>query len=189
MRNVLTPHLHLASVLDLQVEHLRALGLRGLLLDLDCTLKDYHASQVGAPVRAWLRQLRDAGIGLCLLSNGKHQRIERFSQELEIPFIARAFKPLPRGCRQGLQVLGLPAHQTAMIGDQLFADVLAGRLAGLFTILVRPTSPAEPWFTRVKRPWERLALRWLQPSTVLPDVFPGAPGCPSELPAEVSALI
>lgn len=180
--------MHLASVLDLQPEHLRVLGLRGLLLDLDCTLKDYHATQVGTPVRAWLRQLRDAGIGLCLVSNGKHLRIERFSQDLDIPFVARAFKPLPRGCRHGLQILGLPAHQTAMIGDQLFADVLAGRLAGLFTILVRPTSPIEPWFTRIKRPWERLALRWLQSPAILPGALAGSSAYLTNLPEDVSAL-
>jgi len=46
-----------------------------------------------------------------------------------------------------------------MVGDQLFSDILAGRLAGLFTILVRPTSAEEPWFTRIKRPVERRVLR------------------------------
>jgi len=56
-------------------------------------------------------------------------------------------------------MLELRPEQTAIVGDQLFADVLAGRLAGLFTILVRPTSPSEPLWTRVKRPLERRVLR------------------------------
>jgi hypothetical protein len=43
-----------------------------------------------------------------------------------------------------------------------FADVLAGRLAGLFTILVTPLGHHEPWFTRVKRPFERQVLRWMK---------------------------
>ena len=39
-----------------------------------------------------------------------------------------------------------------MVGDQLFADILAGRLAGLTTFLVEPIHPEEePWFTRLKR--------------------------------------
>lgn len=172
MRTLLSPHLHLTSVLDLQVEHLRSLRLRGLLLDLDCTLKDYHATEVGTAVRAWLAELQSAGMRLCLLSNGKPTRIERFSRQLDIPFVAQAFKPLPRGCRRGLNILGLSASEVAVVGDQLFADVLAGRLAGLFTILVRPTSPAEPWFTRIKRPVERLALRWLQPPGLRPLEVP-----------------
>ena len=49
----------------------------------------------------------------------------------------------------------MAADRTAMVGDQVFADVMAGRLAGVFTILVRPIHPEdEPWFTRWKRPWE-----------------------------------
>ena len=50
-----------------------------------------------------------------------------------------------------------------MVGDQVFADVLAGRLAGIKCILVRPIHPEEePWFTRIKRPPERLWLKWLE---------------------------
>ncbi len=46
-----------------------------------------------------------------------------------------------------------------MVGDQLFADVVSGRLAGLACILVRPIHPEqEPWFTRMKRPLERFLL-------------------------------
>ena len=75
--------------------------------------------------------------------------------------MARAFKPLPLGCLAGVKKLGVPRTRAAMVGDQIFADVMAGRLAGLFTVLVRPTSPVEPWFTRLKRPAERRVLRWI----------------------------
>jgi HAD superfamily phosphatase (TIGR01668 family) len=157
----LTPHLQLASVLDLEAVHLRALRLDGLLLDLDCTLKDHGADEFCAGVADWVRALRDCGFRLCLLSNGRPTRIERFARQLLIPFVAGALKPLPFGCRVALRKLGLPPTRTALVGDQIFADVLAGRLAGLFTILVRPTTTKEPWFTRLKRPLERQVLRRL----------------------------
>ena len=52
---------------------------------------------------------------------------------------------------------------TAMVGDQLFADIAAARLAGLTAILVRPIHPEEEhWFTRIKRPPEKLLLRWMK---------------------------
>ena len=48
-----------------------------------------------------------------------------------------------------------------MVGDQIFADVMAGRLAGLTTILVRPIQPnEEPWFARMKRPLERVVMKY-----------------------------
>ena len=70
-------------------------------------------------------------------------------------------KPEPTLVQVALDRIGVPRERAAMVGDQLFADILAGRLAGLFTILVRPTSPEEPWFTRLKRPLERSVLRWI----------------------------
>jgi len=161
MLSLVTPHLQLGSVLDLDLGRLRTLGLSGLLLDVDCTLKDYRASEFSASVKAWVKALQDSGIRLCLLSNGRARRIGQLAGQLDVPFVARAFKPMPVGCLAALKMLELPRSQAAVVGDQLFADVMAGRLAGLFTILVRPTSPVEPWFTRLKRPVERRVLRWL----------------------------
>jgi HAD superfamily phosphatase (TIGR01668 family) len=161
MLTIFTPHLQLASVLDLNPGRLHALGLEGLLLDIDCTLKDYHACDFRAEVVDWVQGLQKAGIRLCLLSNGKPHRIGPLAELLGLPFIAKALKPLPFGCRAALRKLGLPPGRTAVVGDQIFADILAGRLSGLFTILVRPTTPEEPWFTRLKRPLERKVLRWI----------------------------
>jgi HAD superfamily phosphatase (TIGR01668 family) len=161
MLTLVTPHLQLDSVLELGIARLRSLGVQGLLLDVDCTLKDYRSPTVPAKVVGWMAMLREAGVRLCLLSNGKPHRIEPLAQSLAVDYVARALKPLPFGCRAGLRKLGLPAGQTAVVGDQIFADVLAGRLAGMFTILVRPTTNVEPWFTRLKRPLERQVLRWI----------------------------
>jgi HAD superfamily phosphatase (TIGR01668 family) len=169
MLSFLTPHLYLDSVLDLPAERFRSLNRSGLLLDLDCTLKDYHAKIIGEPVVAWVRSLQQAGTRLCLLSNGKPRRIAGFARELGVPFVAKAFKPLPFGCHAAMRTLGLRPEQTAVVGDQLFADVLAGRLAGLLTILVRPTSPLEPWFTRLKRPLERQVLKRTGPRARFPN--------------------
>ena len=142
--------------------YLRTLGLEGLLLDIDGTLKDFRATEIPTEIRAWLAQLRADGMKLCLVSNGRPQRIGRIAAALDLPFIAKAFKPLPRGCTRALQQLGLDRKQVGIVGDQVFADVLAGRLAGIFTILVPPTSRDEPWFTRLKRPLEWLVLRCLR---------------------------
>lgn len=161
MLQALGPNLYLPNVLALDAARLATLGIDGLLLDVDGTLKDHGAQEFPAPVRDWVAQLLASGIRLCIVSNGKPRRIEGLAARLGIPFVAQAFKPLPRGCRQALAILGMDSSRVAMVGDQIFADVLAGRLAGMVTILVPPTNPVEPWFTRLKRPIERLVLRWL----------------------------
>jgi len=48
---------------------------------------------------------------------------------------------------------------TAVIGDQLFTDVLGGNRLGLFTILVSPISDKEFIWTRIVRKLEKHVLR------------------------------
>lgn len=131
------------------------------MLDVDSTLKDHPATEFPPAVHRWVSDLKAADIRVCLVSNGGAERIGGLAAMLDVEFVAKAMKPLPRGCRIALRKLGLEPAEVLMVGDQVFADVMAGRLAGLRSILVRPTSPHEPWFTRIKRPFERVVLRTL----------------------------
>jgi len=162
MFRFLVPHLRIASVCDLSLDRLRELQLESLLLDVDCTLKRYRNAHVLPEVEKWLEKLRSGGIGLCLVSNGRGRRIARLAEQLDLPFVANALKPFPFGLRRAVRQMNFQRSRTAMVGDQLFADVIAGRLAGLTSILVQAIHPEEePWFTRLKRPAERLLLRRL----------------------------
>jgi HAD superfamily phosphatase (TIGR01668 family) len=162
MFRFLTPHLCVATVLELTPKRLRGIGLQNLLLDADGTLKRYRSQECAPGVGQWLDTLRQAGFGLCLVSNGLGERIGRFAEVVGLPFVAKAMKPLPTGCRRALRKMGFRRESTAIVGDQVFADILAGRLAGLTTILVDPIHPEEePWFTRLKRRPERWLLRRL----------------------------
>ncbi|MBN2476928.1 MAG: YqeG family HAD IIIA-type phosphatase [Pirellulales bacterium] len=164
MLRLIAPHLHVDSVCDLTLARLEELKLSALLLDVDCTLKRYRDPDVSPEVVAWLDELRAGGIGLCLVSNGMGRRIGRIAERLDLPFVAKALKPFPFRLRAAVRRMHFPPQRTAMVGDQLFADVLAGRLAGLTSILVRPIHPEEePWFTRLKRPPERYLVGRMKP--------------------------
>ena len=162
MLRLIRPHLQVATLQELSLDRLRDLGLRALLLDVDGTLKRYRADEVTPEVAAWLEELRSGGIGLCLVSNGRGKRIRRFAEKIDLPFVALALKPFPFGIRSAVRKMKFQPSRTAMVGDQLFADVMAGRLAGLTSILVRPLDPeGEPWYARIKRPPECCLLRWM----------------------------
>lgn len=159
MCRLLKPDLRIDSVLQLDLERLRSLNIDALLLDVDCTLKAYRSETFAPGVEDWLSELRAAGIGLCLVSNGSKARIRRLAETVRLPVVCQACKPLPFGCVTALRRMGVDRRRAAMVGDQVFADVMAGRLAGLLCILVRPIHPEqEPWFTRMKRPLERFLL-------------------------------
>jgi len=83
-----------------------------------------------------------------------------FFEGIGVPVIWRARKPFPFGLRRVLGLFGVRAGQAAMIGDQVFTDVLGGNLAGLYTILVEPLEPTrESPFTRFNRLLERFIRR------------------------------
>ena len=60
-------------------------------------------------------------------------------------------KPAPVAVWLALAQNGVPPEQTVLIGDQVFTDVVAANLAGVRTILVRPQSRVDLWYTQILR--------------------------------------
>jgi len=165
MLHWLYPNLRLVSVADITSELLQKHGIRFLLLDVDSTLKRYRATGIPMETVRWIESMQDAGIPLCILSNGRAHRIRPIAEQIHVPFVAPAMKPTPFGCRTAIKTMGFDPKATAIVGDQVFADILAGKFAGIFTILVTPIHPEEEhWYTRIKRPFEK----WIVGSP-LPD--------------------
>jgi len=160
---LVVPDLRIEQIEELTGEQLAALGVRAVLVDVDCTLCRYQQEELPPGKADWVQNTLKGGYQVCLVSNGRSGRIARLAQKLQVPFVAGALKPFSFGCRRALRKLGLQPQEAAMVGDQLFADVLAARWIGMKTVLVRPIHPEdEPWFTRMKRPLERWVLRQLE---------------------------
>lgn len=156
------PDIRIETVEQLTGERLEELAVDALLLDVDCTLCRYQQEEIPGPAAGWIHDVQQGGWRVCLVSNGRSNRIARLAEQLGVPFVAGALKPFPFGCRRAVQKLAVAPEKTAMVGDQLFADVVAARWIGMKTVLVRPIQPEdEPWFTRLKRPLERWVLRQL----------------------------
>ena len=151
---------YVASLPLVDVDGLVAQGVRLVLLDRDNTCVPRDAKAAPAEVAAWLVRAREAGLELCLVSNNFHtSHVSRTAHELGVDFVDHAMKPLPVALRRAMRRSGVPAERTVMIGDQVFTDVAAGNLAGVRTVLVRPQSRSDLWYTHVFRVFERLALR------------------------------
>ncbi|MDR1384163.1 MAG: YqeG family HAD IIIA-type phosphatase [Planctomycetaceae bacterium] len=157
--NFLYPHYRFGSIVEISFEWLKEQGLTTLLLDVDSTLKYYSSPLILPEVADWIEQKRACGVRFCLLSNGRQRRICKTAESLNLPYLAPAYKPLPFGCRKAMRQEHFEPRQTALIGDQVFADVMAANLAGIRSILVTPLRPEEePFFARMKRPLEQLVL-------------------------------
>lgn len=139
----------------LDPDTLSGAGLTGLLLDLDETLVPAGSVRPAVCVRRWAETVREAGVRLLVLSNGTPARVAAVAGVLSVDGVALVGKPWVGAYRRGLARLGLPREQVAMVGDQLFTDMLGAHACGLRTILVPPLSSGGLPHTRLLRGLER----------------------------------
>lgn len=159
MLSLFYPRLFVQSLFEIDPDMLRRAGVRGILLDLDNTIVPRDCDCVSEEVARWLLMLRKTGFGLCIVSNNGLARVSRLAGPLAIPAVHRAVKPLSFPFLQAMGILETEPGETAVIGDQIFTDVLGGNLLGLYTILVEPMAGKEFIGTRlISRPLEKIVL-------------------------------
>ena len=133
------PHGFYETVLDIRPEALTRRGITLLLADLDNTLVPYKVPEPTEAIKHWKEELEAGGVQLFLLSNSrKPGRPKRFADALGIEFIGHAGKPKRGGFSAALERTGRTREQTAIVGDQIFTDMLGGTRMGITTLLVRP---------------------------------------------------
>jgi uncharacterized protein len=146
---------HVEALTEVSLDHLRELGIRGIVVDLDNTVCAYHQPELAPGVAEWVAAARDRGFALVLVSNNFTERVALVGAKLGIPVVPNALKPLPFAFLRALRLLGTPRSATIVIGDQLFTDVLGARLVGLRAILTTPLVEVDFPLTRVLRFLER----------------------------------
>ncbi|WP_038070992.1 YqeG family HAD IIIA-type phosphatase [Thermus scotoductus] len=146
---MLFPRAVLPSLLHLTPKWLEERGLKGVILDLDNTLLPYGEEEPLPEHQAWLEALK-AEVPVYLLSNALPDRFARIQGRLGLPGHAPALKPW-LGFQRALKALGLPPQEVAVVGDQIFTDVLGGNLVGAYTVLVPPLREREFFYTRFIR--------------------------------------
>jgi HAD superfamily phosphatase (TIGR01668 family) len=111
----------------------------------------------------WVKAVRGAGFQTALVTNNRSRRARGLAAGLDIPVAQGWFKPAPSMLRGAMRIMGTSRSETALLGDQLLTDILAGNLLGLYTILVTPMAAHEFPVTRlVNRRLERFLVRLLQ---------------------------
>jgi len=146
------------SVVDIDLDALWRRGIRALILDVDNTLLAWEAEEIPAGVKAWVDRAREMGFRMCIASNGTRSRVMRIAEHLGVPAIPKAVKPRKRPFRRALEMLGVTPEVTAVVGDQLFTDVLGGNRMELYTILINPVSRQELRTTKIVRKVEKKVL-------------------------------
>jgi uncharacterized protein len=152
------PDRYVSRLASLSVEELKELGFRGLIVDLDNTLMGFRQTELEADHLEWVECAHRNGFRIVMVSNNFTERVTGIARQLGVESIPNALKPLPFGVMRAIRMLDMPHRQIAMVGDQLFTDVLCGKLCGLYTVLTEPIENKDFALTKVFRFFERLML-------------------------------
>ena len=90
---------------------------------------------------AVVRAMKEAGIGLTIVSNGAEKRVRPFAEKLGLAYLYRSAKPLPFALMAARRRMGVKRKQMAMVGDQLYADRMAAASTGIPGLMVIPRRP------------------------------------------------
>lgn len=135
----LIAHRRYGAIYDIDPAALKRAGIKLLLADLDNTLVPYGVAEPTRAVRDWEAALKAEGVQLFILSNNRRPtRAKIFAESLGVPFIGHAGKPKAASFHRAMEQMGVTAQETAIVGDQLFTDILGGHNAGVGTLLVEP---------------------------------------------------
>lgn len=149
----------LRRITEITPEMLNTLGVKALLLDVDNTLSTHHGTVLVEGLADWLNLMENNGIKTVVVSNSKRFRIEPFAGRINQAFVSLACKPLPFGYAKGRKMTGVGKKECAIVGDQIFTDVLGANLYGIKSILVRPVKLEDGWSFKVRRYFEKKILK------------------------------
>lgn len=152
---LLKPNIKLHGITDITVEILNKFNIKALLLDVDNTMSTHHGQALTEGLLEWIDCMHKNGIKLMVLSNSKRKRIEPFAERISLPFISLGCKPLPTGYLRGVRALGEKRKNVAIVGDQIFTDVLGGNLVGVKTVLLTPIKLEDGLSFKIRRNLEK----------------------------------
>ena len=153
------PKEYLNSVKDINIELLNKNNIKGLILDVDNTLINLD-KKMPKGISDWVKKIKANGIKICILSNSYNlKKVENVAKILNVPYIFFGRKPFKKGFLKAKEILKLPNENIAVVGDQIFTDILGANRCKMFPILIEPIEEKDYLITRLKRPLEKFIIK------------------------------
>ena len=162
------PDMYQKSIYYINYEELLNAGIKCLLFDLDNTCVPYEEKEPNDKLVELFNNLENMGFKIIIFSNATKKRIAPFKKKLNVDCLARAHKPSSKNFLKVLKMFNYNLSEAAIIGDQLYKDILGGNKTGIMTILVNPMSKKDMFITRlVFRNLEKIRYRQMARKKIL----------------------
>lgn len=162
IRKYFKPDIYLDNISSLNTFKLNEKGIKILLVDLDNTLSAHGSVNPDDFAIQQIERVQKSGIKCIIFSNAMGNRAKEFSEVIGVDCITSPAKPTKRGIRKFF--MNYPQYsrnEVAIIGDQIFTDVLTGKRSKIFTILVKPLYESETGQVKFKRAIENKLKKYL----------------------------
>lgn len=164
IKNLFKPKEIVKAIEDIDFKALKEKGINALIIDIDDTLIPRQVNDISPRIFEWVATRKEEGFKLCLTSNSRHPlRVKYIGDTLGLPAMHLSFKPLPFAFWRSLETLKAKPEETAMIGDQLFMDILGANSLKIYTIFVKHLTEETFWARRLMREAEDWVLSKLAP--------------------------
>ncbi len=157
---LLKPDYNAKTVFEVNYDELKEMGVVALVFDLDSTVMKSKSGIFSPEALSLFEKLKDDFMLLIASNNKNMAYVDNARAQVSFPVIGYANKPNPTSIKNFLIDNSIKSKTAAIIGDRPLTDILAGKLAGMKTILVDSISwYEEPKLTRFVRRVERLVIR------------------------------
>lgn len=132
---LIKPDLTINDIKDLDVDYLKEIGINGLILDVDETLR-FSDNDISDDVINWLINMKKE-MKICVVSDGYSLKVKDVLDNLDIPYFSFSFKPLKRNFKKAIKYMNIDNYLILTVGDDLVADILGGKRNKTRTCLVK----------------------------------------------------
>lgn len=126
------------SYSDISVKALKEMNIKCILLDIDNTIKPYGGKTPHCGVFDWIQKIKKSGIKVILCSNNYKNNVKPIADLLNCEFVSFCLKPSPFGFLRAKIKSKVKCGSILVVGDQVFTDILGGKLLFFKTALVDP---------------------------------------------------
>ena len=153
------PDRYVNRITDLDSDFFTKEDIKGVIIDVDNTVIDVKKNLIDGLVE-WRDELKAKGIDVVILSNTIDKiKVSKIADLLDVDYFTFGRKPNTGGFMKAKRHLELDVENIAVIGDQIFTDVLGANRAGMLSVLVNPLHEHNDYFiTKWKRPLEEKVL-------------------------------
>lgn len=153
------PDRYINRITDINSDFLKKENISGVIIDIDNTVIDVKRNLIDGLIE-WKDELSENDIKLVILSNTLDKpKVAKIADLLKVDYFVFGRKPNIGGFMKASNHLDIPPKNLAVIGDQIFTDILGANRAGMLSVLVNPLQEKyDYFFTRWRRPLEERIL-------------------------------